>query len=550
MISRPNITAMLRPGRARLADERGFTLLATFLVLTVTSLLIAAMFLAVEGDTHISQHDLDSKRAYTAAEAGANAFLYELNQNPNYWESCSNDSLSKTQVPSTYPPEYYSYQVIPANGYTACASNAIASLIDSSTGSLRMEFTGYSGNPGTERTVVAAYRKLTPLDFAWYTVYEAQDSAMNGYSDCDVFYRAGRDPNCNINWITGDNVNGPMYTQDQYLIDGDPQFGRSPSDKIESLAPAPSQAEQYICAGDNCGGLVMNGTAVPNAPLVPLPSDNTQLFTDATNYGQVFNGTTRIQLNGNSANVWVCPTSTASTCCTAQVITTCKNPTVVNLTTTPLIYVNNNSSCNPPQYNPQISSYTPYGCAGDVYVSGSYTTPVTIAAANNIIIDGNLTTTESGGVPTGGAVAGLVANQYIRVMHALGASDYSAACNQDNATDSNSGDIPSSFNNLDIDAAVLALKHSFIVDNYMCGPPLNKLTVNGAIVQNYRGAVGTVGGSGDATTNGTGYLKNYNYDNRLAYLLPPYLFDISTGGWEVDRETLCTPNGGSSSAAC
>ena len=87
------------------------------------------------------------------------------------------------------------------------------------------------------RTLVASYRKLTPLDFVWYTVYEALDSSINGYTHCGVFYRAGRNSNCNINWVTGDVMNGPMYTQDQYLILGSPTFGRGPDDKIESLAP-------------------------------------------------------------------------------------------------------------------------------------------------------------------------------------------------------------------------------------------------------------------------------------------------------------------------
>ena len=41
----------------------------------------------------------------------------------------------------------------------------------------------------------------------------------------------------------------------------------------------------------------------------------------------------------------------------------------------------------------------------------------------------------------------------------------------------------------------------------------------------------------------TATLKNYNYDDRLANILPPYLFDISDSGWHISRETLCTPPG-------
>jgi hypothetical protein len=99
-----------------------------------------------------------------------------------------------------------------------------------------------------------------------------------------------------------------------------------------------------------------------------------------------------------------------------------------------------------------------------------------------------------------------------------------------------------------IDAAILALQHSFIVDNFDCGSPSNtgNLNINGALVQKFRGTVGTTGSSGVAT----GYLKKYTYDNRLAVLLPPYLFDISTSGWLLSRETLCVPGGSDTNTAC
>jgi hypothetical protein len=504
----------------RLADESGFTMILAIGVLAVTTLLIAALFVAIDGDIHISQHDLDGKRAYSAAEAGAAAFLYQLNQNPNYWLSCSNDSLAKTQVPNSSPAVYYSYQVVPANGNASCNnSNPISSLIDNSTGSLRMEFTGYSGCtminnvcvPVT-RTIVASYRKLTPLDFLWYTVYEALDDSITGYGNCGTFYRSGRNSACNINWVTGDVMNGPMYTQDQYLVLGSPTFGRGPDDKIESLAPGSSA--KYVCAADNCGSATFKGTAVWSAPLVPLPSDNSQLEVDASTHGKVYSGTTTITLSGNSATVKNCPTGSCTT-------------TSVDLTQYPIIYVANDSLCtSPPAYDPFDPFISATGHCGDVYIKGSYTTPVTIAAANNIIVNGSITTTETNNIPSGGAVLGLIANQDVRVEHQL-------------TDDCPTNDSSNSFTNIKIDAAILSLKHSFIVDNYNCGAPLGTLTVNGAIIQYFRGAVGTVNGSGQVQT---GYLKNYTYDDRLAYLLPPYLFDISNGGWEVNRQTLCTNN--------
>jgi hypothetical protein len=98
--------------------------------------------------------------------------------------------------------------------------------------------------------------------------------------------------------------------------------------------------------------------------------------------------------------------------------------------------------------------------------------------------------------------------------------------------------------NVTIDGAILTLQHSFFVDNYGCGgTPQGTLTVHGAIAQYFRGIVGTVGASG--------YLKNYNYDDRLSLILPPYLFDLQNMEWGVFRETTCnTAVSASNAASC
>jgi hypothetical protein len=90
--------------------------------------------------------------------------------------------------------------------------------------------------------------------------------------------------------------------------------------------------------------------------------------------------------------------------------------------------------------------------------------------------------------------------------------------------------------NIEIDAAILTLQHSFIVDNYNCGAPLGTLTVKGAIAQRFRGPVGT-GGSAIAT----GYQKNYVYDDRFKFINPPYFLTPLQAAWEVIRYTEQIP---------
>src|ERR1039457_4024231 len=61
-------------------DERGFTILLAVYVLTITSLLLGAAYIAVLNDTGLSRNDLDQKRAYAAAQAGIAQYSYDLNQ--------------------------------------------------------------------------------------------------------------------------------------------------------------------------------------------------------------------------------------------------------------------------------------------------------------------------------------------------------------------------------------------------------------------------------------------------------------------------------------
>jgi Tfp pilus assembly protein PilX len=507
-------------------SEQGFTMIVALGVLTVTMLLTAAVFLTVRSDATLTRADLNDKQAYAAAQSGLQAYLYALNDNATnsaWWETYSNDVASQQSVPGSTNGATYSYAPVLANGHTTFSStDPVGSLIDSTTGTLRMKFTGYAGqgcSTGSAacqtRTIVASFRTLSPLSFLWYTVYETVDTSIGG-SSCGTFYYQGSGPpsSCYIYWVTGDHMNGPMYTQDQFLVNSgaSPTFGRSgTNDAVESQVPAGGK----VCAFNNCYSAAISNP-VPNvSPQVPLPSDNSNLLSDATNHGVVYTGTTTLTVSGTTATGETCTSSSSSSC----------TPISLDLTQKPIIYVANGSGCTT-GYTPTSVSYTNtvssgtyagayYGACGDLYISGTYSTPLTIAAANDVIVTGNLLnsndTNPTGTSPlTGSATLGIVANQYVRVKHDCSGNP-----------------------NVTIDGAILTLQHSFFVDNYNCGSGAQgTLTVHGAIAQYFRGIVGTVGS--------TGYLKNYNYDNRLALILPPYLFDLQNTEWTVFRETLCS----------
>ncbi len=524
--------------RYRLASESGFTMIVAIGILALTSLIVAAVLIAVTDDVRLSQRDLDAKRAYYAARAGENAFLYQLNQNPNFWATCSNDSqLTPAAVPGSTTGEQYSFVPVynPSYSNTNCSGNPIAALIDGTTGTLRMEFTGYSGPPDTSgkpsvtRTLVTSFRKPSPLDYLWYTDHEMEDPALNSNCLNEKYYyqytSSSPPSGCQIVWVSGDTMSGPSYTNDQYNIwtNNSPTFGRAgTSDRTESNAPTST-----VCVSNNCQNANFLGAgAIPGAKTVSLPQSvsSTALLSDAQAHGNVFTGTTTIVLSGTSATISNCPGTTSSATCTSGWVSTVVSPYPS------IIYVQSASGC-PSTYSQNTAYATNnsghyYGACGDVYLYGNYTAPLTIVSDHDIIVEANggagngVTTTEGGsGNPTGSATLGLVAGDFVRVMHP--ANTKTGA--------------------LTIDAAILTLSHSFMVDNYGTGQtqsPAPNLTVHGAIAQRYRGIVGQ--------TSGTGYLKNYHYDDRLHVLLPPFLFDLSTAGWLVSRETLCTPNSNTS----
>ena len=134
----------------------------------------------------------------------------------------------------------------------------------------------------------------------------------------------------------------------------------------------------------------------------------------------------------------------------------------MNLPSNGVIYVDNISCTS--SYD-RTADYTESSNCGNAYVHGSYGGNLTIGAANDIIIDEDLTRASSE------LLLGLVANNFVRVYHPCSGGTNGVG----------------SISDITIQAAILALQHSFLVDNWGCGASLGRLNVEGAIAQYYRG---------------------------------------------------------------
>ena len=72
-------------------------------VMFVTSLLLVAAFTAANGDVHLARQDTTQKQAYYAALAGVQEYVYDLQSNPDYWETCEapKSTVSKNRARAT-----------------------------------------------------------------------------------------------------------------------------------------------------------------------------------------------------------------------------------------------------------------------------------------------------------------------------------------------------------------------------------------------------------------------------------------------------------------
>ena len=536
-------------------------LLALF-VLVVTTLILGAAYQAVLADTGLSRNDVDQGRALAAAQAGIQAYNYQLNQNENYWQTCT--PLGNTgatgfngvngngfvTVPGSTDTgggsESYFVKPLPAstapsNDNKCDSSNSLTTMIEGpsanlAAGSFRVMSTGRSGN--VTRTLVAQYKPPSFLNYVYYTDYETLDpSALpNDPSDCEVHYpNRGNDCGGAISFITGDSINGPIHSEDTLAICGNPTFGRSGNDDaVEAAAATGASAGWYSSCGNGSSPVfnTPSGKINTSSTSITPPPTNTSLLT-VTQSAYHFTGRTTIVLSGSNMTV-------TNANYNGGVATTIADPS------NGVVYVSTATAGCGTTYDPYNPSYTTDTNCGNAYVSGTYSSSLTIASDNDIIIDGNICTTTTvacTGTPNGNALLGLIANDFVRIYHPLinAAEDSPSGCSVTTGSGNNrvtttaTNDTTNDLQDPAIYAAILAVNHSFIVDNYNCGAALGTLNVYGVIAQLFRGTVGT-------ESNGTvasGYDKSYNYDDRLASEEPPYFLNPVSAQWYVSRQTEC-----------
>jgi len=515
-------------------DERGFAMIPVIVALTISSLLMVAAVAAATGDLPIARKSQDRKAALQAAQAGLNYYQYHLNLDPDYWTKCDSvpdpnpsdaSDNSPVSMAGANPRRWrnvqgttsaYAIELIPAPGKTCVVGDQTSML---SNGQFKLRVTGRAN--GKYRTLLATFRRAGFLDFVYLTNYETLDPDADTASGSTVAVcsqvRSLRPSACStISFRTGDQLKGPVHTNDESIaVCGSPAFGRSgqtPKDRVDVNTTSGSG---WFYNGSGCGSgpptfATNSGSLGINGGTISFPDQNDELATTAANGGLVFLGKTSMTFSGNSVSV------------TNSKLSPTTKTYDLSSGFNGVIYVKDDPSSACTTYDrPTIASYGMQTQCAEATVNGTYSTSVTIASQRDIIVK-PLSTANNGIERTSGSSAtlGLIANGFVRVYHPV--TRTSGGC-------TNLGYV----GDVQIDAAILSLQHSFINDNHDCGGHLGTLTVNGGIAQNFRGTVGLV--------DGTGYTKDYNYDDRLKYRNPPYFLAPLNAAWSVARENELVP---------
>lgn len=543
-------TFMRRTRTLRLSGDEGVALpmvLGTMFVLT--AFLLASLALVLT-NMRPARADQDSRAALAAAQAGIDEYVSQLSASGGqYWTNGGVDpaNLAFDSTPATPACDGPGRRVPGAGGTAARFCYRVVSTVAQTArdGVITLEVTGTStppaGGRGESQRLTTTLRPSGFVDFIYFTDVEVLDPELLGQSaNCEKHYYNGRPRSgcTEIQWGPNDVVDGPLHSNDALQVGG-PTWFKGPG--TTSSWPA------------NKGGdpnRLWWGPGIPKASgekpaysgTLPLPAGNQELLrfvqpkidTNANTVrpGCLYRGATRITFEGATMKI-LSPNTTSAP---AHCLNVSRRGLEQTLAIPPVIYIKPTAGtpCSGVGYprtnvapynvseatNPADVTTTDYNpCLGTAFVEGKVDGQVTVSAENDVVVTADLTVQDRNSAD----IIGLVAGNYVWVYHPVfryGSSWYDLVDYDDDSTTKPVRTI---------EAAVLSLRHSILVQNWNKGRDLGNLTVFGALAQKFRGPVGTTGN--------TGYDKDYVYDKRLKNLQPPYFLAPDNAPWQPVQVT-------------
>ncbi len=474
---------LVRRGPVR--SEAGQAMLIVIAALALLATIPLVVITTTDNQLPLTTGNLNWNAAYEAAQAGLNDYIQNLDANQSYAQ------YSKSNEPSTPNPAFARWEQV---GGTTNPPQWFEYTPSVANGSVTLKVSGKAGN-GSRAVVRNFTYALVPqstLDYIYWTNYEKIDPNLpsppgaGGLSGSCAFYQgqSGNDL-CDIVFVTGDTLNGPVFSNDGFYICGNPAFDATVQ-SADSYMSSPYWSNYPGCGSGSptfAGGAptLVSNQPVPSTGAALAPAQQLGCTITDSGSGVTFtlSGSTITWSGGTLGQ-----SGNSTTACGGS--TGGGSVTFANLKSA-IFYV-----------------------TGNINVSGNMTGFLTLVASGNIDVTGDITYPSANKTTVNGVdydphdALGLVTQNFIDVT---------------------------TTSSTEIDAAMLAAGGSFYANDYNsqnCPGGVNTcptLTIVGALAQDYRGPVGRYGYSAQ------GFLKNYVYDESLQTLWPPFFLPPSGATW-------------------
>lgn len=563
----------------RIRSEDDGVALASVIGLAVVMLLLVSIAMAFSTSGLVrAKSDQDWNASLAAAYAGVDEYTSRLSNDSTYQKygnpaapfTVSTGSAATVTLPTGSDRNLAfaadaggDWAVLAGSDGRASFRYEVDNSLYSSQGTIRLRSTGRVGDE--TRSIVANVRQTGFLEFLYFTEYELMDPLVTNQA-CTPSHRPHNSGCVEIEFGASDILRGKIHSNDTLRI-----CKSTFEDEVSS-----AHATSYIraCTGTINWAPGATGPVWRRDPGLPLTNQSmanetrADLARDVPRPGCMYTGPTTITFTVDGKMRIVSPwtrvtqpsltagiASKSPAMCGAIAALNSAAGAIVDVPDQNLIFVQNvPTGTGDPNYGNLASPPTGFSCTGsgggagwkhgtvqypisgevmppsstavapaykctngDAFVKGTVKGAVTVAASNFIYVTGDLQYADSAV-----DVLGLVGQNAVWVwnpMKSCSGTFNLVAGDRRSCTAMPPADLdrPSVRT---IQAAILSSGHTFQVQNFDTGAARGTLEILGAIAQTYRGTV---------SWGSTGYIKDYDYDDRLVNIAPPkFLAPTST----------------------
>ena len=415
------------------SNERGAALVIVILIMLALTAIVMGVSSISVNETQIASNEMLDKQAFYLAEAGVEKSILYLSR--------LSTPFRGTGTNKDQPYELFNNIELYDKGRVTTYLDPLDSNTGNPTRFVAVTVRATLNNTGITKCLRV---KVGQQNFSRYAYFSDMEKSPSGST---------------IWWSTGDEIFGPLHTNDQLHIYGNPIYH-------EEVSSCQATIDYYNGGPPKDNPSFLGGLTL-DASRIDLPASTAMLLDKANESGG-------LKLTGNPVYIKFMVDGSGNPYLSVSISGGAYNS--MSYPSNGVIYVQGTA-----QVEGKVKGQVTVGCSGDIR-----------------IMDNLVYNTDPRVNPSSTDLLGIVSDKNV-IM-------WNTAANLDVGDET-------------VMAAIMALNTSWTVQNYDSGSPRGKLIVYGGIIQKQRGPVGTFNSSTGATV--TGYQKAYSYDSRLMDNPPP-----------------------------